>query len=52
MKFEDLPESVQNIAAITLKQLMIDTINEKKEPASKLAEEVRNAFVTLYHPEA
>lgn len=46
MKFQDLPVSVQEVAAKTLSEMMLCPDN-KKEPA-ELAQGVCNAFVELY----
>lgn len=51
MEFKDLPEDMHKIAAETLRGMLI--INEDrcpKEPVTKLAHEVRDAFTTLYFP--
>lgn len=46
MKFQDLPVSVQEIAAKTLSEMMLRP-DDKKEPA-KLAQEVKSAFSGLF----
>ncbi|MDJ6367196.1 hypothetical protein LEA60_18660 [Salmonella enterica] len=50
VEFKELPENIQNIAAETLKDLLLD--NNQEEPAQMLALRVRKAFVSLYLPEA
>ncbi|MFS4412515.1 hypothetical protein [Providencia sp. T47] len=47
MKFEDLPENIQLIAASTLAELMkVSCIS--KELAEDLASSVKRAFIALY----
>lgn len=49
MKFQDLPSDVQAIAAQTLQTLILEErFNTEKKPATKLAEEVKSAFLGLY----
>lgn len=48
MEFKDLPPDTQKIAAETLKSLILDGGTEKVEPAKKLAQEIREAFIALY----
>ncbi|ENT7525598.1 hypothetical protein ACXL1S_005585, partial [Escherichia coli] len=48
MEFKDLPPDTQKIAAETLKSLILNGETEKVEPAKKLAQEIREAFIALY----
>lgn len=48
MEIKELPESVQIIAAETLKFLLAETIIDKTEPVEELAQKVKKAFITLY----
>lgn len=50
VEFKGLPENIQNIAAETLKDLILD--RNQEEPDQALALRVREAFVSLYLPEA
>lgn len=52
LSIDALPESVQVIAAQTLKEKLSRTDGMAKEPANKLAQEVRDAFIELHSPSA
>ncbi|QIF95187.1 hypothetical protein [Proteus vulgaris] len=47
MKFEDLPENIQLIAANTLSKLLKDN-QPPKELAQELASSIKNSFIALY----
>ncbi|PHM59149.1 hypothetical protein Xsto_04060 [Xenorhabdus stockiae] len=47
MEFKDLPESIQTIAAHTLKA-MIEQNNADKELAKEMASSINDAFTSLY----
>ncbi|WP_045441290.1 hypothetical protein [Citrobacter sp. S-77] len=53
MEFKYLPESMQNIAAMTLKEKILNLEGAwAKEPVLQLARGINEAFITLYsHPE-
>ncbi|EAO8631494.1 hypothetical protein CVF48_20920 [Salmonella enterica] len=49
MKMQELPVEVQTIAASTLRRKMkINDQRADKEPVTKLAHEVREAFISLF----
>ncbi|HAU2799148.1 TPA: hypothetical protein JC239_000463 [Salmonella enterica subsp. diarizonae] len=49
MKMQELPVEVQAIAASTLRRKMkINDQRADKEPVTKLAHEVREAFISLF----
>lgn len=47
MKFEDLPDDIQLIAANTLSELLKDN-QPSKELAQELACSIKSSFITLY----
>ncbi|XHF49456.1 MAG: hypothetical protein PIK35_12425 [Enterobacter roggenkampii] len=51
MEIKELPESVQIIAAETLKCLLTEAVIAGTEPVEELALKVKKAFVTLYQTE-
>lgn len=53
MKFQDLPEAVQAIAAETLKALMIEErFNKNEKTAEAMAQDVKSGFESLYSENA
>ncbi|EDM1755075.1 hypothetical protein AH553_07425 [Salmonella enterica subsp. diarizonae] len=49
MKMQELPSEVQAIAASTLRRkIQINDQRADKEPVTKLAHEVREAFISLF----
>ncbi|EHS7020119.1 hypothetical protein HmCmsJML134_00140 [Escherichia coli] len=53
MKFQDLPEAVQAIAAETLKALMIEErFNKNEKSAETMAQDVKSGFESLYSENA
>ncbi|UNH40186.1 hypothetical protein [Moellerella wisconsensis] len=49
MKFEDLPTDIQLVAANCLSRLIMERPHMEKEPMERLAQDIKNAFVNLYH---
>ncbi len=49
MKFEDLPNDIQLVAANCLSRLIMERPYMEKEPMERLAQDIKNAFIGLYH---
>ncbi|HHR6132182.1 TPA: hypothetical protein ACS72K_003829 [Providencia alcalifaciens] len=49
MKFEDLPNDIQLVAANCLSRLIMERPYMEKEPMKRLAQDIKNAFIGLYH---
>ncbi|EPQ4128360.1 hypothetical protein LAD80_000703 [Proteus mirabilis] len=49
MKFKDLPYDIQLVAAKCLSQLITEWSCMEKEPMERLARDIKDAFINLYH---